>query len=212
MRSERGISFLEVVFSAALLAIVAATVSTGFSVVEGLSRNGERQLAAYEIAHRLILQNLDNPGHMPSPDLPLPAEVTGRIEKFWYLRNISKLTPEGDSAAGSTVRGQVNANLLSTEERITAGITQVTIEVYEDFDGRRAATPLASLTRIYNPFAGSEDDPASFLDNLTFELADNPDIQALLRQLFQQQMQDIQRQQQQSAPPALQQPAEAPPK
>ncbi len=203
MRSERGISFLEVVFSAALLSIVAATVSTGFSVIERLSRNGERSLAAYEVAHRLILQYLDNPLQMPDDSLPLPAEVTGRVEKFWYLKNESELTPEDTGESSATVRGSINTNLLSAEERIQAGLSMVTIEIYEDFNGRRGPAPIATLTRIYNPFHGSDDDPASFMSHLEAKFKDNPEIRSLFQSLAVQMRQEEERKKQQNAPPTI---------
>jgi hypothetical protein len=73
---------------------------------------------------------------MPNDTLPLPGEVTGRIEKFWFLMNESELTPEDTGETGATKRGSVNTNLLSAEERVQAGLSLVTVEVYEDVNGR----------------------------------------------------------------------------
>lgn len=185
--THRGITFLEVVFASAMLAVVAATVSSGFAVIDRLSRTSEQQLAAHEVAHRLILQFLDNPTDMPNDALPLPAEVTGRIEKFWYLREVAKLTPGTDDPTNVSTRGRINTQQLSAEERLETRLSMITIEVYEDADGRRAAAPIASISRLYDPFAGAEDDPAAFIDHLISEFDGRPEMQEMLRQLRAQQ-------------------------
>lgn len=215
MRHERGITFLEVVFASAMLAVVAATITSGFALIDRLSRIGERKLAAHEVAHRLVLQFLDNPTQMPEDTLPLPAEVTGRIEKFWYLLNDSELTAEDTEDSGVTTRGQTNTQQLTAEERIQARLSMVTVEVYEDDNGRRSLAPIASITRLYDPFAGAEDDPATFMKHLQKKFEGQPEVQALLQSLMAQMVQEQQMKNQQNAPPPMQQPtppSEAPPK
>lgn len=215
MRHERGITFLEVVFASAMLAVVAATITSGFALIDRLSRIGERKLAAHEVAHRLVLQFLDNPTQMPEDTLPLPAEVTGRVEKFWYLLNDSELTEEDTQDSGVTTRGQTNTQQLSVEDRINARLSMVTVEVYEDDNGRRSLAPIASITRLYDPFAGAEDDPATFMKHLQKKFEGQPEVQALLQSLMAQMVQEQQMKNQQNAPPAMQQPtppSEAPPK
>ncbi|MBL0921315.1 MAG: type II secretion system protein [Phycisphaerales bacterium] len=204
MRTARGITFLEVVFASAMLAVVAATVASGFSMIDRLSRIGERKLAAYEVAHRLILQFLDSPTEMPDDTLPLPGEVTGRIEKFWYLLNDSELVDESGGEAGVTTRGQTNTRQLSVQERIQARLSMVTVEVYEDDNGRRSAAPLASITRLYDPFAGSDEDPATFMKHLKKKFEGQPEVQALLESLMAQMLAEQQAKQSQNAPPPLQ--------
>lgn len=209
MRSARGITFLEVVFSSAMLAVVAATITSGFAMIDRLSVIGERKLAAYEVAHRLVLQFLDNPTEMPPDTLPLPGEVTGRVEKFWYLLNDSELTPEEDGEKGVTTRGQVNTRQLSVEERISARMSMVTVEVYEDENGRRAAEPIATINRVYDPFAGAEDDPATFMKHLQKKFEGQPEVQALLQSLMAQMIQEQQQKKLQNAPPPLQPPTDS---
>jgi type II secretory pathway pseudopilin PulG len=64
-------TFLEIVFAMTLLGILAATLLGAANFMLARQRHEQRTLAALEIANRLILQFLDDPGGMPDSSAPV---------------------------------------------------------------------------------------------------------------------------------------------
>lgn len=66
-----GMTFLEIVFSVALLGILSATLLGAANSMLSRQKHEQRALACGELANRLILQFLDDRDGMPDPTLPL---------------------------------------------------------------------------------------------------------------------------------------------
>src|SRR5438034_427021 len=62
---RRGTSFLEVVLASVLLAVVVTSVVSALSFINRAEIRQKQQLAAFEVASRLMLQFLDDPEAMP---------------------------------------------------------------------------------------------------------------------------------------------------
>lgn len=62
---RRGVSFLEVVLASVLLTLIATSVVGALTFINRAEIRQKQQLAAMEVASRLILQYLDDPDGMP---------------------------------------------------------------------------------------------------------------------------------------------------
>lgn len=71
VRAERGLTFLEIVFAVALLAILASTLLGAANFMLTRQKYEQRTRACMELANRLVLQFLDDRDSMPDPDQPL---------------------------------------------------------------------------------------------------------------------------------------------
>lgn len=189
--ARRGISFLEVVFASALLATAAATIASSFDLVDNIAVRNRHRLNAYELAHRLVLQFMDDPESLPPTDLPLPMGNS----TYRYILNDQVLAADQGST-GITIReGVHSAQAGGFVGRAQARIVMVTVEVYVEEDGRRAGSPIATLTRIYDPFMFADEDPEAFMGNLIHMAEDEPALRPILEQVREQQRQKAQEQQ-----------------
>lgn len=182
-RARRGISFLEVVFAAALLATAAATIASSFDLIDNIAIRNRHRLNGHELAHRLILQFMDDPESLPPSDLPLPMGH----HTYRYLLN-EQLLVQDEGGEGVSVRQGVHSNQIGGfVGRAQARITMVTVQVFVEEDGRRAGAPIAELTRIYDPFSFADEDPEAFMGNLIHMAEDDPALRPILEQVRSQQ-------------------------
>lgn len=199
-RASGGVTFLEVVFASAMLGAAAAAITSAFSTITRFTAAEETRLAANEVAHRLILQYLDDPGALhPDTDVfPMGRSA------FRYLVN-KQVLPEEDVGVAPDVTKRITkqAQNVGLTDRIR-NLHMVTVEVYEDRGVKHSSEPLATISRIYNPLDGAEDDPDAFTRQVIDLFADQPEIQALLRQTMET------NKAQQQKPPAQQQPQQKP--
>ncbi|TVQ61542.1 MAG: hypothetical protein EA379_06300 [Phycisphaerales bacterium] len=182
----KGVTFLEVVFSAALLSIAATTITSAFTFIERLSLHDEARLGAHEIAHRTLLQFMDDPRSLPPDDVILPL---GRFDYRYLLREeiLAASQVEGEN---TTVRHSRHASGVSLIERFQARLALITVDVYLDEDGRRGPRPIATLSRIYDPMASFDDDPEAGMRNVIHMFQDEPVLQQMLLEHLQNQMRD----------------------
>lgn len=176
-RARGGVTFLEVVFASALLGIATSGFVAALGAVETLDSLSEQGLEAHEVAHRVILQFMDDPRSLRE-DTPYPL---GR-GVYRYIVRKDVLLPEDAESERVSIRKGAHTKTLDPMARIRARLTMVTVEVYEEEDGRRGVQPLATLSRIYDPFADAENDPQSFMQHVVDMFEGDPTIQQMLLQ------------------------------
>ena len=148
--SQRGMTFLEVVFGAALVVMIAATVTGLFTYITSTQRREQRLLACAEVANRLMLNYLDNPASMPDPNKVVEYGPQESPAKFrWEIKeekiDMVEARPEGrDTAREGPLR----------RDRMK----QVTIRAWlsELSGGSRhpdGGTPQVVLARMMDPLA-----------------------------------------------------------
>lgn len=190
-RARGGVTFLEVVFASALLGIATSGFVAALGAVESLDSMSSRRLEAYEVAHRVILQFMDDPRSLQEDtSYPLGRGV------YRYIVRKDVLLPEDAEAERVSIRKGAHTKTLDPIARIRARLTMVTVEVYEEEHGRRGSEPMATLSRIYDPFADAENDPQSFMQHVVDMFEGDPVIQQMLLQA----MPRVGGQQQQGAP------------
>lgn len=144
---ERGTTFLEVVLATALLALVAAALTATVQYALAAQSRQRRELAAMEVAHRLVLNYLDSPTEMPDPARPVEYGTgDDRLLFRWEYRE-------------DPVRVVEQAENVRDRSRMTLGLDRyraVTVRVWlsEQSGGSRfpdAMTPQATLVRLLDP-------------------------------------------------------------
>ncbi len=176
-RARGGVTFLEVVFASALLGVATSGFVAALGAVESLGAVSVHRLEAHEVAHRVILQFMDDPRSLQE-DTPYPL---GR-GVYRYIVRKDVLLPEDAESESVSIRKGAHTKTLDPMARIRARLTMVTVEVYEEEHGRRGRAPLATLSRIYDPFADAENDPQSFMQHVVDMFEGDPVIQQMLMQ------------------------------
>lgn len=143
-------TFLEVVFAAALAAVLAVTFVGMFGFVIATQAREQRQLAAAEVANRLMLNYLDNPAAMPDQNGLIEYGPPENAAKYrWEISEkrvaLREARPEG--------RDQTRASPLRRDR-----MKQVTIRVWlsEASGGSLRpgpSTPALALARLVDPLA-----------------------------------------------------------
>ncbi len=158
--TRRGFSMLEISLAVGLLATAVATVLGGYQSMRELSHRNEERLNATEVAHRLLLIYMhEGPSAVPHERERVeygPAHYRFRLEE-------SVLQESPNTREGLSVKVARPLETLSANQRFEGRLTLVTVHVYPDQDGpiRATQTPLASVSRIHDPFdASSQSDEA----------------------------------------------------
>lgn len=181
-RASAGVTFLEVVFAAAMLGAAAAAITSAFSTITRFTAREDVRLSANEVAHRLILQFLDDPSTL-HPDTDVFPMGKSR---FRYLVNKQVLVPEEFGVAEDVTKTGARAAVSTTfADKLKARLLMVTVEVYEDRGARPTGEPMASISRIYNPLSNAEDDQDAFLNHVIDLVGDDPALKGLFEQLKQ---------------------------
>lgn len=178
-----GVTFLEVVFSSVILALAAAAITGAFSLIERLSMRDEARLDAYEVAHRLILQYMDDPDSLPPTHLPI--EIGNR--RFHYAAGAEALLQEpGAAEAGVDRRESRNVAQLDSTEILRGRLLLITVRVdWERPDGFRDT--VAVLSRVFDPFGDA--DSMQMLTHLRKAFENQPEMQMMIEQMIQTQRQ-----------------------
>ncbi|HVZ93355.1 MAG TPA: hypothetical protein VG797_02485 [Phycisphaerales bacterium] len=153
--ARRGLTFVEVIAAVAMLALIAATIVSGLSFVDFTASRDRARLAAMEVAHRVVLQFLDNPVALPDPSLPYDY----LNEQYRWVLRLEILTDDLDDKSAASRRTAKVASGTSIDEKFRSRLYRVTVEVYrfDDADAVATGDPLAHLERIYNQFADRND-------------------------------------------------------
>jgi type II secretory pathway pseudopilin PulG len=155
---RRGLTILEVVASLAMLGGVASGVLGAVSFMSRTTERDRVRLAAYEAAHRLILQYLDDAKSVYRKTDPVV--VSGISFRFAF--SAAELTASEDSMSpGGTSSVEVRSAKARTgmpsspqelEQLLKTQLEQVTVRVWleEPRAGYRAGEPIAELVRVYD--------------------------------------------------------------
>lgn len=149
----RGMTLLEVVFAVVLLALLASAVTSAITFVGGSEVRAQKRLGAYELANRLILQHLDDPTQMPDSTRPIEYD---RFRYRWEL--------EMDQVRMRTPSLPTQRSVVAQANDRFKEITVKVFAVDENAPFEPAAEQLASLSRVYDPFAARNPDAIERLD------------------------------------------------
>ncbi len=144
-------TFLEVALAVALLAGVATTILGGYGSLRSAADMQQQRLDAMEVANRLILVYTHlGPEELPDTDQYI-EQGRGR---YMYRLKEDILVADDNERDDLVVRRAVPAKSISSDKRIEAGFVMITINVYPFSRDRvrDSDEPLASLSRIFDPF------------------------------------------------------------
>lgn len=106
--TRRGLTMLETVLAAVLMAMIATTLVAGLGFVHADHRRQQQKLGAAEIANRLMLQYLDEKSAMPSEALAVTYGARGQYRYYWKAQeekvSLREVRP-GSSASANRVGG-----------------------------------------------------------------------------------------------------------
>ena len=160
MANRRGMTFLETVAAVVIIGMLAAAVTSAISFVAGVQRQQQRQLEAAEVAHRLILQYIDDPKEMPPPTQPI-GPLNGDAFRYEFDEQPVEVVSAVDISALPTP-GASGSNASPTPPRASGvsldRISVIRIRVWLAEGSGGASTyqpdlPGATLTRLFDPMA-----------------------------------------------------------
>ncbi|NJK32933.1 MAG: type II secretion system protein [Deltaproteobacteria bacterium] len=174
----RGLTILEVLVALVIVALATAMVSSVVSAQFSAERAFEHERNALEVAHRIILQHIDDETVLHGQ--PNRVEQGGFTYRFEIERVVLQIRPQGtiDDQSDRPVRAEVQVvprASLTADQIIAEKLQRVTVRVFHD-DAASGARPLAQLSRVFNPFA----DPERAIDRVIRMLQD--DLDQMIRQ------------------------------
>ena len=145
--STRGLTFLETVLAAAILAMLAGVVFTAYNGMLASQRQQVRRLGAAEVCNRLILQYLDDKTSIPRPSTPI---AYGGDLYHWSL--------EETAVALQPARPDVAADRSGASSITVDRIQAITVQAWlseESGGGVRpdGVIPAFAMTRMIDPLA-----------------------------------------------------------
>ena len=145
----------------------------------------EARLDAYEVAHRLILQYMDDPESLPPAHLPI--EIGTR--RFLYTVGTEALIQDqGPGQQGVDRREGRNVAQLDSTEILRGRVLLITVRVdWQRDNGLR--DPVAELSRVFDPFG--EEDAMQMLSHLRKAFENQPEMQIMIEQMIQTQRQKM---------------------
>lgn len=153
--ARRGLTFLEVIFAVSALALLTATVMTAVNYVQSRQDREQQQLAATELASRLLLMYLDSYAHVDGgSDMPSQSEpiAYGRSLYRWT----SSLEPIRLDESEGVRRARQGSSRQSGVRRDRFVQINVTVWLSEHSGGAAApvaGVPQSTLVRVMDPIA-----------------------------------------------------------
>ena len=155
-RARAGLTFVEVIVCVGIVAGAAGLVFGTVGFLERVALHNRDRLNGTEVAHRVILQWIDDSESLRSQ--VHRVEYDGRMYQFdvWEEVLLEESGLEaGSSHRSSQRRSSVKADSVAVEDRLNAQIHQIFVQVFLQLpDGSRSALPVATLVRSYNPMMG----------------------------------------------------------
>ena len=163
---RRGLTFIEVVVSLAMLSVFASLVLGSIGYLSRMTERSTDRLQAMELAHRVVVQYLDDQNLVPEPDQYIwQGDTRYRVEIEEKVLQQESTTVEGLSQGTSLDIGDVNL-----QQRVQS-MHELSVSVYrwEPRTPREANVPVVQLTRHYYPFLQDEDWARNWLLDLLAE-------------------------------------------
>lgn len=112
--TRRGLTMLETVLAAVLMAMIATTLVAGLGFVHADQRRQQQKLGAAEIANRLMLQYLDEKSAMPSDALAVTYGSRGQFRYYWRVQEdkVSMRAVRPGSSTDANRSGGVSADRI----------------------------------------------------------------------------------------------------
>jgi len=158
-RARRGMTFIEVILATAILGAIAVTVIASITLAQKKSVLDQERLNAAEYGHRLLLTYIHvGPSKLPPPNAPR-AQGAG-----WYTYALSKqiLEEDLDEDEKLSIRTAKPYGVVSANDRLSSGIVYLTVKVFPapNQEGLQLNpdVPLATISRIYDPFDVTDDE------------------------------------------------------
>lgn len=154
-----GLTFVEVIAAAALLAGLASVILGAVSFMESSFARQRHRLQAMEVAHRVVAQHIDNPELLP--DSGVPIQQGRSFYRYTLAEEVLVQEDAGDQQIGRrTARRKQD---LSVEDSFRHMLNKLTIRVYLDDPSNPALDarqPIVALTRLFDPIQGRPQDVA----------------------------------------------------
>lgn len=151
---RRGLTFIEVVVALATLSVFGALVLGSIGHLTAMAERNKQRLQGMELAHRVVVQFLDNQELVPEPDQYIwQGDTRYRVEIEETVLDLVASEIQGLSEGAERAFEDV-----SLQERVQQ-MHKVKVSVYrwEPSNAFEAEVPVAELTRLYYPFLQDED-------------------------------------------------------
>lgn len=140
---RRGLTFLEVVVALVLLTGLAIVVLGSIQMIVRLNERQHLRLEAMEIAHRVVLQYIDDFEFLERQ--PNRVEHNGEVYVFLAERYI--VFPND-----GVRRPPRRAEAMAFDEQLQTNMQLLLVSVYREVNGVPEEQPLAELERVFSPF------------------------------------------------------------
>ncbi len=141
--SARGVTLLETILAAALLAGVAGAIVNALAGMASSEDKRRLRLAGYEVANRLVLQYTDDSNKMPEQGAPYEYQP-GVFFRYTLSKLPLKLEIPPDSVMEPTGWGAAEATLKQ--------LVLLDVKVFVSNERGDFIQPIAQLTRCYHPW------------------------------------------------------------
>ncbi len=154
-RRHRGMTLLEAMLALLILGAATTIGLGGMGAIQRIAAIEQERLNAMEVAHRLLLNHMIDPGSLPDPEGPPISQGRG-VFRFELDEAVLE---EDASSSGVSRRRSRSIRETTGNQRLAAGLVQVTVKVYADAGGEpdMVRGQIAELTRIYDPFDTDEE-------------------------------------------------------
>ncbi len=162
--SRTALTMIEVIMAMATLVIVSGMILSSITFMERAATRDKTRTEAMEVAHRVIMQYIDEPDDLKQFDHRYDYnQSTYRFE----VREEILETGEDSGIEGLSRRESSLASDVSTEDTFRSLLYQLTVTVYRENPYDPDAVPAtydAQLVRLYNPISLFERDQDRLLD------------------------------------------------
>jgi len=147
--ARRGLTFIEVVVALAMLSVFATLALGSIGYLSANAERNKHRLQASELAHRVIIQYLDDREQTPDPDQAIwQGDAQYRVEFEEQILNMPQTDIDG-LRQGAVIEDEE----VGLQDKVQ-NMSILTIRVFKwdaksEFEG---VTPVVEFTRIYYPF------------------------------------------------------------
>jgi type II secretory pathway pseudopilin PulG len=165
--SRPALTMIEVVMALATLVIASSMILASVSFMETTAARNTTRLEAMEVAHRVIMQYIDEPDDLKQ--FNQRYQYNRSFYRFEVREEILQID-ESTDIPGLTRREGALAKDLNMEDTFKSLLYQVTVTVYREnpnYPDAIPTTPHTQLVRLYNPISLFERDEDRLLDWIT---------------------------------------------